>query len=180
MVVKLMSKVLEPLFQNNARVLYTDGGCREEIGGWAFLERVGDDYKNLKSGGDKCTTNNRMELIGAIEGIKSLPLGSNVIIYTDSSYVATGFHHPSYLQKWVNNGWKTSKRQPVENQDLWNQILYLSLMYNLRFIRIKGHSKDSNDPHRKYNDIVDRECTRVITELREEILDNEYGGYDYE
>lgn len=147
-------------------VIYTDGGCKHNgIGGWAYL--VLDKNKPMTiarsdSGFEWNTTNNRMELKASIFAIKSCTFGSRIKIYTDSSYLQKGFHNPSYLRKWINNGWLTSRGKPVENQDLWRELIQLDLHFDIQFVLIKGHSKKQDDPHKKWNDHVDMMCTNEM------------------
>lgn len=146
-------------------VFYTDGGCWNNTegktgnGAWGFLEIIDGEAFNHQSHYMTGTTNNRAEMVAIINAIQSVPLGSHILIYTDSGYVAKGFHHPSYLQKWCQNGWKNSKKKPVENQDLWIILLGLSLTYRIELINIRGHKKDKNKIHAYFNDIVDGMCT---------------------
>jgi ribonuclease HI len=106
------------------------------------------------------TTNNRMEMQAIIEAISSQPEGSRLRIFSDSGYVVTGFTHPSYLKKWMYNGWKTSNNNPVGNKDLWEKLIELNNRYNIQFVLIKGHNKNTNRVHNHFNHIVDMMCTR--------------------
>jgi ribonuclease HI len=142
--------------------IYTDGSCYNGKGGWSYIvldAPLGEVIRyNMASVED--TTNNRMEMVSAIEAIQSLPIGSSVLIFTDSGYLKEGFHNPSYLKKWIANKWKTSKRKPVENIDLWEIFLILEVIYNIQFAHIKGHNeKIKDDVHAKYNYIVDKLCS---------------------
>ena len=104
--------------------LWTDGACSGNPGpgGWAAILRKGDRVKEL-AGGDPQTTNNRMELQSVIEGLRALnrqPV--DVIVHLDSSYVASPFTK-GWIDTWRANGWRTSGKQPVKNQDLWEQLI---------------------------------------------------------
>ena len=101
--------------------LYTDGACKGNpgAGGWGVLLRYGRHEKEL-FGGEAETTNNRMELTAVIEGLKALKRTSCVEICTDSQYVKNGMQ--SWIHGWKKNGWKTSAKQPVKNEDLWREL----------------------------------------------------------
>src|SRR5262245_63619629 len=101
--------------------LYTDGACSGNPGpgGWGVFLRAGEREKEL-SGAVSETTNNRMELTAAIEGLRALKRPADVDLYTDSVYVRDGITR--WLAKWRANGWRTSDRKPVKNQDLWESL----------------------------------------------------------
>jgi ribonuclease HI len=102
--------------------IYTDGGCigNPGPGGWAALLFFGEHSKEL-SGRHRETTNNRMELRAAIEGLNALTRPCQVDLYTDSSYVRDGI--TKWLINWQRNGWRTASKKPVKNQDLWRALL---------------------------------------------------------
>lgn len=149
--------------QPNKHIVFTDGGCYLGIGSWAYIELTSDGFDGEliqeKSGYIYDTTNNRMELQAIINAIGSFDRGSTVKIFSDSGYCVSGYHDPAYLAKWVTNGWKTSKKKPVENIDLWKQVIILSNLYDLKMVLVKGHCKDKTNPHTKWNDVVDDMCT---------------------
>lgn len=155
-------------------IFYTDGGCwcGNRIGAWAYIElKYRNDDKPIRLASQSCddTTNNRMELTAAIEAIKSTPHGSTVTIYTDSGYVAKGFHDPSYLAKWCKNGWKATKGS-VSNIDLWKIILKLMDNYTIKFILLAGgHGKDPDPINVKWNNMVDKMCSIKMRERLEEL-----------
>ncbi|MCV6605083.1 MAG: ribonuclease HI, partial [Porticoccaceae bacterium] len=101
--------------------IFTDGACRGNPGpgGWGVLLRYGGTEKELY-GGEPDTTNNRMELMAAIRGLEALSRSCDVVLTTDSQYVRQGI--TSWLAGWKKKGWKTASRQPVKNQDLWQQL----------------------------------------------------------
>src|SRR3990167_8004620 len=101
--------------------IFTDGACKGNPGpgGWGVLLRAQGQEKELK-GAEKQTTNNRMELMAAIQGLSSLKYACTVDLYTDSQYLRQGML--GWLASWKKNGWKNSKKEPVKNQDLWQQL----------------------------------------------------------
>ena len=120
---------------------YTDGACRGNPGpgGWGALLAIDGKLREL-SGGDPATTNNRMELFAAISALEALPEGSRVTLYTDSTYVRDGI--TSWLPRWVQNGWRTSDRKPVKNQDLWRRLDEAAAAHTVDWRWVKGHAGD--------------------------------------
>ncbi len=102
--------------------IYTDGACRGNPGpgGWGVLLKAGKHQRTLH-GGERETTNNRMELTAAIEGLRALKRPSEVVLHTDSKYVMDGI--TSWLPNWKRRGWKTAAKKPVKNQDLWQLLM---------------------------------------------------------
>ena len=119
--------------------IFTDGACSGNPGpgGWAAILRSGDKEKEL-SGGERATTNNRMELTAAIEGLKSLKRASPVILHTDSRYVMDGAE--KWLDGWKKNGWKTADRKPVKNEDLWRALDAAMAGHKIEWRWVRGHS----------------------------------------
>ncbi len=119
--------------------LYTDGACRGNPGpgGWGALLRANGREREL-SGGDPATTNNRMELMAAIEGLLALRRSCEVDIYTDSEYLRRGI--TEWLPKWKASGWRTAARKPVKNADLWRRLDEATAGHQLRWHWVKGHS----------------------------------------
>ena len=91
------------------------------------------------SGGERATTNNRMELMAAIEALALLKVPCAVELYSDSSYLINAFNH-QWIENWKRNGWHTSKKEPVENRDLWELMLELTQVHEVRFVKVKGHA----------------------------------------
>ncbi len=120
--------------------LYSDGACSGNPGpgGWGALLRFKDIEKEL-SGGEKETTNNRMELMGVISGLESLKEPCSVKIFTDSKYIADAFLK-NWLDAWQKNGWKTAAKKPVKNRELWERLLIQATRHKLNWNWIKGHA----------------------------------------
>ena len=120
--------------------IYTDGACSGNPGpgGWAAILMAGGAKKEM-SGGERDTTNNRMELMAVIEGLKALKRPCKVDIYSDSAYVVNAFEQ-NWIGKWVKNGWKNSAKAEVANSDLWKELINLTSMHNVTFHKVKGHA----------------------------------------
>jgi ribonuclease HI len=135
--------------------IYTDGACSGNPGpgGWGALLRMGAVEKEL-SGSENPTTNNRMELMGAIMGLEALTLPSQVKLYTDSQYVQKGISE--WLPGWVKRGWKTADKQPVKNADLWKRLDAARSKHKVDFIWVRGHNGHAE------NERVDRLAVEAI------------------
>lgn len=122
--------------------IYTDGACSGNPGpgGWAAILFYGEHRKEL-AGGEKETTNQRMELQAAIEGLQALKEPCRVKLYSDSAYLVNCFQQGWY-KSWLKNGWKNAKGKPVENKDLWERLLALKNQHQVEFIKVKGHADD--------------------------------------
>lgn len=120
--------------------IYTDGACSGNPGpgGWAAILMAGGAKKEM-SGGERDTTNNRMELMAVIEGLKALKRPCKVDIYSDSAYVVNAFEQ-NWIGKWVKNGWKNSAKAEVANSDLWKELIDLTAMHDVTFHKVKGHA----------------------------------------
>ena len=139
-----MSKLVE---------LFTDGACKGNPGpgGWGVLLRYGNHEKKLY-GGELMTTNNRMELMAAIEGLNALTRPCQVRLTTDSQYIRQGI--TQWVISWKRKGWKTASGQSVKNQDLWVQLDALNQKHTIQWCWVKGHAG-----HRE-NEIADQlACT---------------------
>jgi ribonuclease HI len=120
--------------------IFTDGACSGNPGpgGWAAILRSGHHEKEL-SGGEKATTNNRMELKAVIEGLKALKkAGARVVIHTDSRYVMDGAS--KWLPGWKTRGWKTAEKKPVKNEDLWRALDEEMARHDVGWVWVAGHS----------------------------------------
>ncbi|MCR9279132.1 MAG: ribonuclease HI [Pseudomonadaceae bacterium] len=120
-------------------IAFTDGAClgNPGPGGWAALLRFGDEEKVI-SGGEPDTTNNRMELMAAIEALAAIKRRCDVHLTTDSQYVKQGVE--SWMARWKQNGWKTAAKKPVKNQDLWQRMDEQVARHNVTWAWVKGHS----------------------------------------
>jgi ribonuclease HI len=145
--------------------IFTDGACRGNPGpgGWGVLLRYNGSEKTLH-GGDRETTNNRMELTAAIEGLRALREPCRVDLTTDSVYVRNGI--TSWLEGWKRKGWKTAGRKPVKNVDLWQALDQQNQRHEVTWHWVKGHSG-----HRE-NELADELANRGIDEL----VDGERGA----
>lgn len=119
--------------------IFTDGACRGNPGpgGWAALLRYGATEK-LVNGASAQTTNNRMELQAAIEGLKLLKRSSRVVLTTDSEYLRKGIN--TWVAKWKRNGWRTAQKKAVKNRDLWEVLDELAVDHEIEWCWVKGHS----------------------------------------
>ena len=119
--------------------IFTDGACKGNPGpgGWGAVLFYGEHEKQL-FGGEALTTNNRMELQAAIEGLKVLNQRCDVLITTDSQYVRKGI--TEWLAGWKRNGWKTAAKKPVKNDDLWRELDELTQAHQVQWAWVKGHS----------------------------------------
>ena len=136
--------------------IYTDGACSGNPGpgGWgAVIFDQKDNQKNI-SGSEKDTTNNRMELLAAIMALKKIKTNSEIVIYTDSTYVKNGI--TEWIKKWEKHGWKNANRKPVKNKDLWIKLENLCKDNKIIWKWVKGHSDN------KYNNLADELATQAI------------------
>jgi ribonuclease HI len=119
--------------------IFTDGACSGNPGpgGWGAILRYGETEKEL-SGGDTATTNNRMELTAAIEGLAALKRPCRVRLYTDSTYVRDGIMR--WLLQWKARGWRTADKKPVKNIDLWQALDEAAAAHEIEWIWVKGHA----------------------------------------
>lgn len=128
---------------------FTDGACRGNPGpgGWGVLLRYNEKEREL-CGGEKNTTNNRMELMAAIQALLSLKESCEVVLTTDSQYVRKGI--TEWMTNWKKNGWRTAAKKPVKNDDLWKQLDEQAVRHTIDWRWVKGHSG-----HRE-NEIADQ------------------------
>ncbi len=133
--------------------VFTDGACSGNPGngGWGVVI-VKDNEIGKYNGSENDTTNNRMELKAAIEGIKLAINGSPLTLYTDSKYVKDGI--TSWIENWKKNNWLTSSRKPVKNQDLWEQLDALNNEHQILWKWVKGHQIEKSEDSR-YNNLAD-------------------------
>jgi len=124
---------------SDAVELFTDGACKGNPGpgGWGALLRFKGREKEL-SGGEPHTTNNRMELMAAIEGLNAITRPCRVILSTDSNYVKDGI--TKWIFGWQRNGWRTADKKPVKNADLWQALLEATKRHTIEWQWVKGHA----------------------------------------
>lgn len=136
--------------------IYTDGACSGNPGpgGYAAVIIYGDNEKEIYGREDN-TTNNRMELRAAIEGLKVLTKPCNVKLYSDSAYLVNAYNN-KWVQNWKKNGWKNASKEPVKNVDLWEELENLMGIHKVEYIKVKGHADN------KYNNRCDELAVAAI------------------
>jgi ribonuclease HI len=119
--------------------IFTDGACRGNPGpgGWGVILRLGERERELW-GGERQTTNNRMELTAAIRGLEALKRPVAATVHTDSQYVLKGISE--WIHGWKRNGWKTADKKPVKNADLWQILDALAAGHDVKWVWVKGHA----------------------------------------
>ena len=130
--------------------IYTDGACSGNPGpgGWACI-LIAQGVEKEASGFEPATTNNRMELTAAIKALNLLNRPCNVRLYSDSAYLISAFNE-GWLDNWQRNGWRNTTGNPVSNPDLWKELLRLSEIHDVTWIKVKGHSDN------EYNNRCDK------------------------
>ena len=138
--------------------IYSDGACRGNPGpgGWGVVLRYKGHEKHLH-GGEPETTNNRMELTGAIKGLEALSRRCKVRLTTDSKYVRDGI--TQWLPNWKRRGWKTASKQPVKNRDLWQRLDELAAQHDVQWHWVRGHAGHPE------NELADELANRGIDEM---------------
>ncbi|MCA1778351.1 MAG: ribonuclease HI [Xanthomonadaceae bacterium] len=139
--------------------IWTDGAClgNPGPGGWGALLRYNGNEKEI-SGGARDTTNNRMELLAAIQALDELKRPCRVNLTTDSNYVRQGI--TQWLSRWKSNGWKTAARKPVKNDDLWKELDRAAARHQVEWHWVRGHSGHPE------NDRADRLATAAAARVR--------------
>lgn len=142
--------------------IFTDGACRGNPGpgGWAAVLRY-KDHEKVISGAETETTNNRMELMAAIEALESLKRPARVALTTDSQYLRQGIQQ--WMANWKRNGWRTSARQPVKNRDLWERLDAAAARHHIEWHWVKGHSGHPE------NEQADQEANKAIDAMQERL-----------
>lgn len=150
--------------EDNTIIVYTDGGCSGNPGpgGWGTVIIADGEAREL-SGGEKNTTNNRMELTAAISALTAISnterfKGRKIQVFIDSQYVKNGI--TSWINKWKQNGWRTAAKKPVLNQDLWQKLDALVEGLNISWNWVKGHAGV------EYNEVCDQLCQKEIAAHR--------------
>jgi len=140
-------------------IIYTDGACSGNPGpgGYGAILFYGEHRKEI-SGGEKNTTNNRMEILAVIKALELLKEPCKVNVHSDSAYVVNCFEQ-GWIYNWMKNGWKNSKKQPVENQDLWQQLWALMQKHEVKYTKVKGHSDN------EFNNRCDELARHAILQL---------------
>lgn len=143
---------------NNGVEIYTDGACSENPGpgGWGVLMIWRDDEKEL-FGGEPATTNNRMELMAAIQALESLNRQIPVTLYTDSKYVLDGI--TKWIKGWKRNGWRTAAKKPVKNDDLWRRLDEALAGHEVDWQWVKGHA--GNPGNERADDLANKGVDHV-------------------
>ena len=136
--------------------IYTDGACSGNPGpgGYAAIIMMDDNKKEIY-GAETNTTNNRMELMAAIEGLKALKRPCAVTLYSDSAYLVNAYNN-KWIYGWKRNGWKNSSNDPVKNIDLWQEIEKLRQIHDVNFVKVKGHADN------EYNNRCDQLAVQAI------------------
>ena len=129
---------------NEAVIIYTDGACRGNPGpgGWGVVLQYKSTRKELH-GGEPSTTNNRMELMAAIQALETLNRSSKVLLNTDSQYVLKGI--TEWMPNWKRRGWKTAAKKPVKNEDLWRRLDAAIARHDIKWNWVKGHSGEEGN-----------------------------------
>lgn len=136
-------------------LIYTDGACSGNPGrgGWCAILKYGEHTKTV-SGCVEKTTNNRMELTAVISALRMLKEPCDVVLTSDSKYVTDAIN-AGWLQKWSSNGWRKGNKKPVENIDLWEQLVPLLCVHEVKFEWVKGHNGHPEN----------EECDRIASQL---------------
>ena len=139
-------------------VIYTDGACRGNPGpgGWGAVLRYNGNERQLH-GGETPTTNNRMELMGAIQALETLREPCRITLYTDSNYVCQGI--AEWLPQWRKRHWKTADKKPVKNQDLWQRLDAAASRHKVQWRWVRGHSGEEG------NELADALANRGVDEV---------------
>jgi len=151
----------------NAVIIYTDGACKVKFGygGWGASLTYKGQVKEI-FGAERDTTNNRMELMGAIMALETLTQASKVLLHSDSTYVIKGISE--WLPGWKKKGWKTASKEPVKNEDLWRRLDNASKLHQIEWKWVKGHAGNEG------NERADALANQAISEMLE--LDIISGG----
>ena len=142
-------------------VIFTDGACKGNPGpgGWGVWLKYGEVEKEL-CGGERSTTNNRMELTAVIRALQALKRRCEVQLHTDSKYVQQGI--TAWIHGWKKNGWRTSDKKPVKNDDLWKELDQLAQQHDIDWRWVKGHA--GHEGNERADQLANRGVERVIAQ----------------
>jgi len=145
--------------------IYTDGACSGNPGpgGWGAVLLYGDRRKELSGGEAAPTTNNRMELMAAIQALESLTRPARVRLHTDSAYLRNGIM--SWLPAWKRNGWRTASKQPVKNEELWRRLDAAAARHEVEWLWVKGHA--GNAGNERADALANHGMAEAIAEARQ-------------
>ena len=140
--------------------IFTDGACKGNpgVGGWGVLLKYEGCVQEL-FGGEKQTTNNRMELLATIRALEALNKSCKIRLHTDSQYVQKGISE--WIYSWKNRGWLTASKKPVKNADLWQQLDHLSQQHEIEWIWVRGHAGHEGNEHA--DELANRGVTQVMS-----------------
>ena len=140
--------------------IYTDGACSGNpgLGGYCAI-LIYKGVEKVVKGSEKDTTNNRMELLAVIKGLEALKEPCHVDLYSDSQYVVDAFNK-GWIETWQQNNWRTSNKSDVKNVDLWKQLISLTQMNTVNFIKVKGHADN------EYNNKCDKFAVEEYKKLQ--------------
>ena len=139
--------------------IFTDGACKGNpgVGGWGALLRSRGHEREL-FGGEKLTTNNRMELLAAISSLEALKRRCQVRLHTDSKYVQQGIS--VWIHGWKQRGWKTADKKPVKNDDLWRRLDSLAAQHDIEWVWVKGHA--GHEGNERADDLANRGVEQLL------------------
>lgn len=153
---KATAESAAPAISGEAVVIYTDGACKGNPGGrggWGAILRMNNVEKEL-FGGERDTTNNRMELMAAIMALEALKRPCKVVLHTDSKYVQEGISQ--WIHGWKRRGWKTADKQPVKNEDLWRRLDIANGTHEVTWTWVKGHA--GNEGNERADGLANKGC----------------------
>lgn len=147
-------------------ILYTDGACSVNpgVGGWAYILEFNGKQKKC-AGAERETTNNRMELMAVIEGLKALKEPCKVQLFSDSAYVINAFKN-DWITSWQLYNWRNSQKNPVLNRDLWEILIELVSKHQVVFNKVKGHADN------ELNNLCDKMAVEQVQLLKSQISEN--------
>ena len=144
-------------------LIYTDGACRGNPGpgGWGAILIAANGHERELSGGDLATTNNRMELMAAIQALEALKKPCKVELHTDSQYVMKGI--TEWVRSWKARGWKTAAKEPVKNEDLWRRLDEARTRHDVDWRWVKGHA--GHELNERADELAGRGMKEMLGEL---------------